>query len=689
MAEEQKRSSKQAPNSDTKEPQKNAPERERVRSSERIDTMREQLYARDAATRNRERHGLARPSEPVAVPRAWETPQKQAIHEEVYRPTTRQPERDTPAPALTPSVSSTAPIMPQTKKTKKYRLKLVMLGLAFFLGALGLSSGFLYFGNNSISGNNIAVSVKGPTATRGGDELSLQVSIANQNAIPIESATLIVDYPAGTQSATEAGKEVFTDRISLTRISPGEVLNVPTRARIFGEENEEKIITIAVEYRVEGSNATFFKEADPYRFKISSSPVVVHVESVDRISAGQEAEITLIVSSNSPSPIDNVLVKATYPFGFDFSESDPSPVAGQNTWRIDTLEPEEDVAIVVKGIVVGQEDEEKIFSFDAGVANERDAYSLASVFANGEVSMTVEQPFLGVDVEINGALTDVVAVPAGRESTVRIAYENTLSDAIYDAVIKVTLTGNAINQFAVNPQGGFYDSSSNTITWDRGLESDLAEILPGRSRSVAFSITPQTGVSRTPEVGLSVGVTGQRVSESGASQSLQGAVTRTIRVESVTSLTSGAYYTDGPFNNSGPVPPVVGRRTQYALNLILQNGSNDVASAVVTAELPPYVEWLDHVTSDDTVAYNPVTRTITWEIGSLDAGERTETWIQVALQPSASQVNRAPVILETQRFRASDRFTGSTIRSDASPLTTELINDSEVDPDDGRVQEDD
>ena len=183
----------------------------------------------------------------------------------------------------------------------------------------------------------------------------MQIGITNGNAVPIESATLIVEYPSGTQSATEKGKELFSERLSLETIKQGETVNIPIKAIVFGEENEEKTINVSVEYRVQGSNATFFKEAEPLHFKISSSPVVVRADVLKKISSGQETDIKLTVVSNSRNALSQVLVKAEYPTGFDFTKSSPAPSHSQNVWLIENLEPEKEAEIIITGVVVGKE----------------------------------------------------------------------------------------------------------------------------------------------------------------------------------------------------------------------------------------------------------------------------------------------------------------------------------------------
>jgi hypothetical protein len=86
------------------------------------------------------------------------------------------------------------------------------------------------------------------------------VSVGNQNTIPIESVSLIIEYPDGTHSAEDITKELGVVRQSLNTIDSGEMVNVPLKVRVFGEENEEKQISVSIDYRIQGSGATLQKE---------------------------------------------------------------------------------------------------------------------------------------------------------------------------------------------------------------------------------------------------------------------------------------------------------------------------------------------------------------------------------------------------------------------------------------------
>ena len=671
--------------------------REGLSESERIEALRARLYDRGKGPEMSVRHPLTGSKQaplPQNVERTWqkpqqETPAREIEHKAAVARAAQQKQQAVLSKIKSAGNAFPTTFMPKNTQRNKYRLMIMFGGIAFFIIALGLASMFLLYGNNNISGENITIAISdAPFAIGGGEEISLQVSIGNQNAIPVESATLIVEYPSGTQSATEPGKELFSERLQLNNIAAGELVNVPIRAIVFGEENDEKTINVSIEYRVRGSNATFFKEAEPLRFKISSSPVVLSVESVQSISSGQEAEITLTVGSNSPTPLADVLIKATYPFGFDFTESDPETISGEDTWFIETLAPEEKQTITIRGVITGKQDEERIFSFSAGVPNERDRFNLASIFTSVDSEIIIEQPFLGVSVEINGSGAETVAIEPGERATVRINFENSLESTIYDGVITAELKGNALNEINIDAVDGFYDSSSNIIRWDSTDVRGLDEIAPGRASQVVLSLTPDETIGRTPEITLTVTVSGQRVYEDRVPQELVGTVSRSIRVSSQIALTSSALYSEGPYNNSGPIPPVAEKVTQYTYLLSVQNGSNDITDAEVTAVLPQYITWLDQVTTDDDVSYNASRREMTWDIGDMDANDYEEVWVQVSFLPSLTQVGTTPTILESQRFRATDRFTGEVIRGSAPALTTALLNDPDEDAHNGRVLED-
>lgn len=651
---------------------------------ERLDTIREQLYARGTQDPNLGYTDLSKRKTaiPENTPSVWRDVRDEAV--------ARHTETVLPRPVLPQDTDNTLQFaMPKRKRTR-FRIIAIAGGAIFFLIAVLLASTYLFFGKNSISGNNITLEARGPFTVGGGEKFDFTISLTNQNAVPIAAATLIIEYPQGTQSASEQGKEQFRERRTIERIGPGEVLNIPASAVVFGEENEEKEIRVTIEYRVEGSNATFFRDAPPLKFKISSSPVSMSVDAVERVTSGQEIDLTVQLTSNSPTTLEGLLMKAEYPPGFSFTSSEPRTVAGEDAWRIAELKPEEKKTIRIRGLMSGKDPEKKIFKFTSGVANERDPFALASVFTTKNHELELEAAFVNLEMTVNGKGGETVTLAAREAALIDVTFRNTLSDTIYDAVIEVELTGNALDKPTVSAGTGFYDSTKSIITWDSiGGNNGLREIIPGGASTVSFSFTPLAPDehTRTPQVIASVNVKGRRVSESNVAQTLTGTIARTVKIESQTTLSSQAFYTTGPFENSGPVPPVAEQRTTYTIFAALANGSNPLSDTVVEMQLPPYMSWEEKTqASIGALTYNASTRLISWKIGDLEAGKAAGAAYQVSLMPSITQVGTVPAIVTEQRSRAKDRFTGTVLRATTPDLPAQLDFEPDESKRDGRVQ---
>lgn len=642
------------------------------KDTKNLDNLRERLYSRGEGPKPREHYELT--DEPVPVRKNW----RQNNSPKVANNTVADIKPSVPNTELPPEAP---PAMPNKRK-KTYRGKLLLIGVGFFALSILLSSLFILWGGNSISGENISISMTGPFTLGGGETLSLQVGITNNNSISIESATLVVQYPLGTQSVDNPGEELFTERLPLSNIASGETVNVPLEAKVFGEENKELTVRASVEYRVSGSNATFYREAEPLRVKISSSPVVLSIDAPRSLASGQDTDIKLTLASNSPTPLTDILVRAEYPSSFKFARSNPSPVSGQNIWSVSNLEPEEEIEIVITGQIVGTESEAHVINFSIGVPNERDRFSLASVFSTASTEFLLEQPFLDVDVEVNGSNSNTVSVAPGSQSNVSVEVKNTLNNPIYDGEVKIQLSGNALADTSVQVNDGYYDSNSRTITWDVSSVSSLEQILPGDSENFSFTLIPSSNVQQTPQISMKTSVRARRLSERQAQEDLVGAAETIVKVASSAGLESETTRNVSSFSDSGPVPPEVGQTTSYTIKFAVNNGSNAITNTSVVAILPSYVSWSGNTSGTGNWNYNPTSRQVEWRPGELSANSTATGYFQVSILPSASQVGTTPTLVGGQQMRATDKFTGSDVSANSSAINTRIGDDR----DSGEVQ---
>ena len=179
------------------------------------------------------------------------------------------------------------PISEEVKKKKdKHSIlsTLLMFSVVFFIGSAGFAAYFFLGGSTTVSSQNIDIEIKGPISVRGNEELILQIAITNRNAISIQSTELLIEYPEGTRSADDLRAPLPRYRESLGTIASGEGIQKTVRAVLFGEEGSNMEIEVILEYRVEGSNAIFFKE-QTYELVLGAAPLEITVDSVKEITS--------------------------------------------------------------------------------------------------------------------------------------------------------------------------------------------------------------------------------------------------------------------------------------------------------------------------------------------------------------------------------------------------------------------
>lgn len=647
-----------------------------LHTQEQIDEMRKRLYERGRQADAIERHSLS--DEKVDVARDWNVPNQS-------KPNTTDIRASIPANVdQAPGVEST--VMADVPPRRRYRSFVLIGSLLIFIFVAGLSSLFLYFGGNQISNENILISIDGPSLIGGGEALPLEVTVTNQNSVIIESATLILKYPVGTRTVGDTPRNLYEERIPINDIAPGEVAKYPVRVAVFGEESSEKNIEATIEYRINGSNGMFYKEADPLAFRISSSPLLLRIESIEKVASGQLVDIKMTAVSNASAPINDILITAQYPNGFTYEESSPAPVFGQNVWKIDELLPEETATILLRGIVTGLTEETFRINFDAGPASPDNQYLVDAALAEANADFIIERPFIDVQIGIDGDFDRQAVVPEAMNSTVVVKIENSLDETVYDMVVEVVPKGNALDLRSIVGSTGFYDSNRGGVYWEVSNNPTFARVLPGDKRELSFTVVPNS-VRTTASYELEVNVYARRVAETSAQETLIGTTKAEAKYSSSVEVATQAARSIAGFADSGPVPPEVGETTTYTLTIAVDAGANEMTDVIVDTGLPLYINWLNKYDADGTVTYNSVSKTLQWNIGNMSSFERKDLTFQVSIQPSISQLGTMPTILKAQRVRANDRYTGVLLQDNFNAVTTELSEELGYPEDNGKVMQ--
>lgn len=576
------------------------------------------------------------------------------------------------------------------EKKMSFFAKFAIFAFVFFLGATGFAFFKLNSGNQIASLNDVEVNVIGPVSIVGGEELSLDIIITNRNSFPINTVDVVIEYPEGTKLASDLKTDLPRFRELVGDIEPNSSVKKTYSAALFGEEGQNKEISVKAEYRIPNSNAIFESKKN-FSLALQSSPIRLVVDTVKESTSGQALEFDVTVSSNSNNDLKNVLVSVDYPFGFSFSESTLKPAFGNDTWYFENMKPQESQKFTVRGILSGQNNEERVFKWNAGLADENSPEKIGVAFISLPKSISLIKPFLALDMSIDGDFNVDLVRDGATQINGRLTYTNNTGAVINDAQIVLKLDGEVLDDSSVQVSGGFFNSTDNTITWNKTTNPNLfTEIPVAKSETLTFTFKTKTlatrqAVYKNPEIILNASISGRRVAEEDVPEDIKVEAAKRIKIASDVVLDILTSYSGEPFANSGPIPPKVEKETTYTLTLNVTNSSNALERGKVRATLPPYVRWNNNfIPSSEKISFDPVSRTLEWDLGDIreHAGfidPSRNVAVQLALTPSATQVGEAPALLLNPTFYAFDTFTQKEINVVSANPNTDLGKAADID----------
>lgn len=539
-----------------------------------------------------------------------------------------------------------------------------LAGAGTFLVIAALVAAFLVFrGVRSISSDRVTITADAPVSIASGDTVSMVLTVHNGNPATLTNATILATFPDGTKAVDGTDMAPYSD--VLGDIPAGGDVTRTVQVKLYGAESQSLTIPVKVQFKTQGSSALLQSEKD-VSITVATSPITVQVQTLSQTPSGQPLMLSVLVRSNASTPIDHVALTAQYPSGFSVRSSTPTATAA-NYFDIGTLSPGDQKTIQIRGVLIGQNAEQKTFQFSAGSANRNGTDTLGDTFAQAQATITITHPFLNVGLSLNQESADTVTVIPGKVIGGQVTWQNTLADTLANASIKVGIAGNALAPGSISGGTGFYRSQDSTVIFDSTTDKGLASLASNDTGSGSFSFaikSPQALVGvKNPTVTLTVSTTGLQSNQGASPQSLSATLTRTIKVGTQVALTTSTARV------AGPVPPVVGSETTYAITLTAANTVNSVGAAKVTFTLPSYVKFVSAGTG---ITFNPDTHTVTWMIGDINPGSKSTGSLQVSITPSASQHDTVPLLTSDMSFSGVDRFTQEQVTSTAAGVTTEL-----------------
>ena len=610
------------------------------------------------------------------------------LNERLYRPGGTM---DIRPPSLSARPPSYAPPQPQSwtppppPKPPRKGLSVAvwfLIGAAgFFIIAIAVAAIFFILGTRSVTNNNITITVQGPASIASGTAVPLTVTVTNHNPAALSNSDITLDFPDGTRSASDITQPLTRYTNSIGTIAAGGNSTQTVQAVLFGSANQTVTIPVTFEYHTANSDAVFTKNEN-YTFTITSAPLSITVKTVSTIATGQPLAIVVGVRSNATNVLSGIAVAAQYPSGFTPIKS--TSATSTSFFTIGTLQPGQEKDFTIQGTMSSTDNTQLAFDFTVGTANTDGTQTLGVDYASQSAQVTITKPFLATTLSLNNSSTPVVVVSAGQPISGVISWVNSVASAIANGQVTIKLTGNALDPTSVTTPDGFYNSSNGTVTFTGQNDPSLTTLNAGDSGNGSFTLSTLTGnklnALTNPTIQLAVSVSGQHSGDN-TTESINNTLTQTIKLATNLMLASGVVHSNGPFPNTGPIPPVPNQATTYTVLWTVTNTVNDVGGATVTAILPSYVTFTGKMTpSDGSLSYDATSHTVTWKIGNVSSGsigaQALQAAFQVSLTPSSSQSQTSPILVGNQTIVGTDRFTSTQVGNTVDALDIETPTDA-------------
>lgn len=572
--------------------------------------------------------------------------------------------------------------LPEKKITRRSSVsgykRLFIFSFIFFIVALGVALFSVYRGAITLSSKNVEISILGNSFAAGGESLPIQVDMSNKNSTDLVDSVLTLSYPKG--SIDNTGGDIERVKKVLGTIPSGKTKTEGFAIVLYGEQGTNRTVTATLEYKLSGSNATFVKEKT-FSVMINSSPVALTIDAPSSSANNQPFIMNIRTIFTGDTLLDNAIVHVDYPNGYVFQSAIPAPTNGTNNWALGDLIKGTEKTISIKGKLIGEQQDEKAFHIYVGSRTSETDPRISVSYNSVLHSVTIAEPFISGQIKVGGQTTDVVSLTKGSDVSGVVEWKNNSPISIINPIFTLSLSGDNIDTDSIEAQGGYYDKLEKTLIWNNETTLDLLKIESGASGEFPFSFkTKEAKAGSSADINLSLSVQGTFPDRDFFQDTVSGIDQKIIRFSSRLQFASQAVYSVGSIKNSGPFPSKVDQETTYAIEWYIRPVENPLSNAIATATLPIGVQWTGVVApQSETISYNPETRMVTWNIGSLPRITNTplvrKISFQVKVKPSKGQVGSKLDLLSQTKIDAVDTITGASLSETKSSLTNILSSD--------------
>jgi hypothetical protein len=576
--------------------------------------------------------------------------------------------RDRIEKELPTSWSEDTPIIrPAEDKTGlSFGAKFLAGAVLLLVVALAFASWRVLSSRNLVSAKNIDINASTTPYVEGGVVTPFVVTLQNRNTLPLEETSITLMYKKGNGVSDE--QEKVQEKRELGTINAGDFKRQDFQVTLYGSEAESRDITVKFEYKVPGSGASYNKVVVT-QMVLKTPPLSVAIDGPKLLSVGQSGTFTFTVKNNTGTTTTPSLLTAILPTNFAVESMTPKPSSRATAWQIPELPAGGTHVITFTGSLSGNQGEtatmQALIGSMGGSISE-----VGVVYSKETFDISLRTSPLTLTYALDTERGEGDSLRYGDRAFLTVHYKNASANILHDTSIVLTVSGDAALTKQVLTDKGYYDSVNGTITWNKDTIPELGLLPANREGNLMITIPIVTKGSNSPKLVLSTTGVGT-VTEK---DDVVASVSKTYYVQGSASVSARTQYKNSPFQNTGPIPPTPNVDTTYTIHLTV-SAQNALQNTKVSFVLPPYVTWRNVNTDPAKTTYDASTKTVTWNVGVLDAGKSAGTDIGVSVRPSQGHVNSSPPITGGIVLEADETASKAHLKTTITALTTYIAGE--------------
>lgn len=570
------------------------------------------------------------------------------------------------------------------KKARRNAFIMVLRWLfGIFFVAFSVWAALLVF--SSAENDDVAINVVAPEIIQAGEDFEYKINYRNNSKSEIKDLRLELNFPenfifASANVAPSSKNNYWT----LPNLETGREGSLIIKGKIINQETSANTIYAKLIYQQKNFSSDLKKDASAST-QVSSIGFRAELDYPSAALSGAENSLNLKLSNFNNPFINNFRIDFELPDSVSIinpentsaSSSDWSIRKVDSHWELvgvnassslieipfrfkikDTLEKR--IEIVLRLSVLGQE--EKLISF-----------------FEKRAGIDVIKNDLNLTMMVNGSQGDR-SVNFGETLNYTISYANRGSDTLKNIAISAIVDSSLVNwsTLDVSSNGKLKNS---IITWTKDEVPALAEIRPGQSGDLSFSVNLNKFSSTDLGTNFDVKSYAQFNVDSNTSNS---EFNRSNVIKS--SLNSDLSFSENIlyFNEDntpvgdGPLPPEVGEKTSVRVYWQLDNTLHELDKTKVRLALPPNTSFEGRVkVQAGSIYYDQFSNEVVWDLGRIPlsvASVRGE--FNLSLIPVESDRNKILIISPGSKVSAIDLENNSEIQLSTAPKTTKLEDDN-------------